>query len=141
LAAAVERTHAVLLRPPSRGRWAIPIVVVAGVLGAAYAFWPSARQGNITRLVSPTGTIAVQQITRGGSAWQLPAEFEKTITAGGVEWALDPGDYVVRTADGVEVPFSVPRDRSVLIPGPRTDYSGELMNELDLEGLMDADRP
>ena len=140
-ASAAARSHEVLLQPPSLPRWAIPVVGAAVVLASAYfAVGVGESTGAQVTLFSPTGPIEIRTVTRGGDAWPLPAG-ERTITAGGVAWALEPGDYVVETEGGVEIPFRVPRDRSVLIPGPGTDYEAELIEVLGIDELMESSQP
>jgi len=138
-----ERSHVLLLQPAASRRWLVPLViaVAAGLLGGAWLLRPGGDAAHAIRLVSPTGAIDVRQVTRGGSVWQMSGDSARTITQDGVAWTLEPGDYVVTTADGVEVAFNVPRDRSVLIPGPETNYPGELIEELELENLMGGGSP
>jgi hypothetical protein len=92
-------------------------------------------------LYSPTGPVEVRGVTRDGAAWSLPDANATTIPPGGVEWTLDPGDYVVETDGGVAVPLRVPRDRSVLIPGPGADYAAELLEALGIDEPAEPERP
>jgi serine/threonine-protein kinase len=140
-ASAAARHHEVLLQPPSRLRWAIPAVGAVVVLGLApFVVDGGGSRGAQVTLFSPTGPIEIRNVTKGGDAWPLQAS-ERTVTEGGVEWTLEPGDYVVETEGGVEIPFRVPRDRSVLIPGPSTDYEAELIEVLGIDELMEPGQP
>lgn len=140
-ASAAARYHEVLLQPPSPLRWAIPVVGAVVVLASAYfAVDLGESTGAQVTLFSPTGPIEIRTVTKGGDAWPLQA-IERTITEAGVAWTLEPGDYVVETEGGVEIPFRVPRDRSVLIPGPSTDYETELIGVLGIDELMEPSRP
>jgi serine/threonine protein kinase len=139
----VERSHAMLLRPPPLWpRVVVPVVVVAVVAWAFVVWTPTGSAAWPVRVFSPTGEVEVNVVRVDDDAWELPEDSPRRISEQGVRWMLPPGDYAVRTGDGDTIEFRVPDDRSVVIPGPtEVDFAGELIRELGLRDWVESSGP
>ena len=135
-AAAVERSHAALLRPlPVWPRLValLAAVAVIAIVSVKLAL-PTAAVSSVT-LVSPSGEVRVTGVAMDGRD-VTDRVSTSTVTAAGISWELDPGSYTVTTEHGAQVSFDVPRQEAIFVPGPSADHSRELMRELDLEELI-----
>jgi serine/threonine protein kinase len=143
LAAELGGAHDALLQPPPAWRRiAVAASAVLALAAVTVVVWNVFVSGTSeVTLVSPFGDVRIVQVTRDGSRVDdLPAE-AMTITPAGVGWALEPGDYVVTTENGLTVPFVAPRSGPVLIPSDSVDHRSELLKELELEEPENPEEP
>ena len=131
------RAHARLIEPDPVWPGLLPVGLAAVILAlAAWAARPPEPAGlfDVT-LLSPGGEVRVAQLSRDGEPVTGLPGGDPVVGEAGLRWSLEPGSYRLRTGEGAEFGFRVPRDRAVVIREEPADFGPELLRELNLDDL------